>query len=162
MTEAERQSLQHACDDLIKQQQTLLLSSRSEDGRADISYAPYLREGGKFYILVSELAKHTKNLLDYPHASVLFIEPEAEAANLFARKRLTIDCQVQEIHKTDPLYAQILDALTAKFGEIVGLLRSLPDFHLLALMPGHGQFVAGFGKAFAVDAAGCLQWATTN
>ena len=162
MTESERQRLQNDCDDLIRQQQTLLLASRSEQGGADISYAPYLREGQYFYVFVSELAKHTKNLLNHPQASVLFIEPEANARNLFARKRLTFDCQVLEISQTDPVYAQTLDAMANKFGEIVDVLRGLPDFHLLALTPKQGQFVAGFGKTFFVDAEGCLQWPTAN
>ena len=162
MTESELDSLQRACDGLIQHQQSLLLASRSEQGKADISYAPYLREGGDFYIFVSQLAKHTQNLLSYPQASVLFIEPETEAANPFARRRLTFDCRVREINKNDPDHGQILDGMAAKFGETVNLLRSLPDFHLFALTPERGLFVAGFGKAFAVDAQGGLQWPTTN
>ena len=155
--ESERQNLQATCDQLIKNQKTLLLATLSHQGNADISYAPYVREESTFYIFVSELAKHTKNLLAYPQASILFIQAEAEAGNLFARQRLTLDCQVREIHDTDPLYAKQLQTMSETFGEIVNVLRSLPDFHLLALIPSHGQFVAGFGKTFAVDANGRLQ-----
>lgn len=157
MTEAERQSLQSACDQLILKQKTLLLATCSVEGHADISYAPYVKDGGRFYIFVSELAKHTKNLLQHPQASVMFIQAEAEASSLFARQRLTLECLAQEISKSDPLYTQQLDAMTTQLGEILHLLRSLPDFHLFALTPSHGQFVAGFGKAFTVDAQGCLQ-----
>ncbi|PPD31563.1 MAG: pyridoxamine 5-phosphate oxidase [Methylomonas sp.] len=156
MTDLERQSLQQACDDLITQHNSLLLASLSTDGKVDIGYAPYCRDEAGFYIFVSELAKHTPNLLSNPQASILFIEPEASATNPFARRRLTMDCQVQQISKTAPHYNHTLDALATKFGEIVSVLRSLPDFHLLLLKPQHGQFVAGFGKAFSVDAAGQL------
>jgi heme oxygenase (biliverdin-IX-beta and delta-forming) len=50
--------------------------------------------------------------------------------------------------------------MTAEFGEIVSLLRQLPDFHLFALTPTQGQFIAGFGKAFVVDAEGQVQLPT--
>ena len=158
MTETERQSLQQACDGLIEGQNSLLLASINPAGKPDISYAPYVRDQNGFYIFVSELAKHTQNLLSHPHTSVLFIEPEVCAANPFARLRLTLDCRVQEISKTAFQYSQTLDAMAAKFGETVTLLRSLPDFHLLLLAPQSGQFVAGFGKAFPVDATGRLLW----
>lgn len=157
MMEAELEVLQAACDRLIASRQTLLLASRAADGNADISYAPYLRADGSFYIFVSELAKHTKNLLAHPQASIMFIEDEAEAGNPFARRRLTLECRAREIPKTDPEHQRILQAMAEKFGDIIGLLTSLPDFHLLALSPNQGQFVAGFGKAFAVDAQITLQ-----
>lgn len=157
MMEAELENLQAACDRLIDSRQTLLLASRAYDGNADISYAPYLKADGDFYIFVSELAKHTKNLMAHSQASIMFIEDEAEARNPFARQRLTLECQVREIAKTDAEHQQILQAMTEKFGDIIGLLTSLPDFHLLSLSPNQGQFVAGFGKAFAVDAQITLQ-----
>lgn len=158
MNASERRKLQSACDRLILTQQTLLLASSSPDGKADISYAPYVRDENSFYVLVSALAKHTKNLLTHPNAAVLFIEPESTAQNLFARQRLTLQCDVRKIDKNDALYDLQLNALTKKFGEIVSVLRTLPDFHLLALTPTGGQFVAGFGKAFKVDATGRLQF----
>jgi putative heme iron utilization protein len=160
MTASERQNLQNACAQLISQQQTLLLASRNQAGNADISYAPYHYDDFKFYIVVSDLAKHSQNLRSHPQASIMFIEPEAQAANPFARQRLSFDCQVQEISQTDPVFAETLDAMTAQFGEIVSVLRRLPDFHLLALIPTQGRFIAGFGQAFAVDAAGRVQLPT--
>lgn len=149
--------LQSACDALIARQKTLLLSSRSPEGVVDISYAPYLLEDSKYYIYVSELARHTQNLLAVPQASILFIEPEDAANNLFARQRLTFNCQVEEIDKNTHCYSHCLDAMADKFGDIVSVLRALPDFHLLALTPRQGLFVAGFGKAVGVNGDGRLQ-----
>jgi putative heme iron utilization protein len=31
------------------------------------------------------------------------------------------------------------------------LLRTLPDFHLIELIPETGHYVAGFSKAYAID-----------
>ncbi len=138
---------------LIDSQHTLLLATSSDNGDADISYAPYLHFENVFYVYVSQLAKHTGNMLHSQQASVMFIQPEAEAANLFARQRLVFNCRVAEISQDDALYSQVLDAMHDRFGEVIGLLRSLSDFHLLALTPLQGQYVAGFGQAFSVDVA---------
>lgn len=153
----ELNALQWACGSLMERQQTLLLATRSEAGGADISYAPFVREGMTFYIYVSQLAKHTQNLAAIPQASIMFIESEAEAKNLFARQRLTFDCSVMEIARSDTQYRRQLDALAAKFGSIVEVLRTLPDFRLLALTVSRGLFVGGFGKAYFVDEHGLLQ-----
>lgn len=151
MTDSERHRLQHVCDALLSQQQTLQLATLSAQGKPDISYAPYVHANGNFYIFISELARHTQNLLIHPQASVLIIEAEANASNPFARKRLTTDCEVCEVVKADVAYKQIMQAFELKFGDIVAVLKGLPDFHLFCLQPLGGHVVAGFGKALAVD-----------
>lgn len=138
---------------LIDSQSTLLLATCSENGDADISYAPYLYCDNIFYVYLSELAKHTGNMLRTSQASVMFIQPEADAANFFARQRLVFNCRVTEIDKGDIAYSRLLDAMQGRLGEVVGMLRSLSDFHLLALTPQQGQYVAGFGRAFGIDLA---------
>jgi len=161
MSEAEHLDLQCACDQLIASHKTLLLATHSADDAANhISYAPYVRDKDHFYIFVSELAKHTKNLMSHPQVSILFIQAESEADNLFARQRVTLDCQVEKIPKASPVYYHQLKAMTEKFGSIIDVLRTLPDFHLLALTPKKGQFVAGFGKAIPLDAKCRLQWSS--
>ena len=106
---------------------------------------------GVFYIYVSEMACHTVNLLNNPQASILFIRPESESLNLFARERAVFSCRVKEIARNDEIYTARLNALQDKFGEVVGLLRSLPDFHLFELHPESGRYVAGFGLAFTIN-----------
>lgn len=136
---------------LIAAQQTLLLSTCSTD-LPDISYAPFVRDDqGYFYIFISELAKHTLHLLQNPKASILFIEPEAGCRNLFARARVVFNCRARTVSPGDPHHDRQLRALEDKFGNVVALLRTLPDFHLVELIPESGQYVAGFGKTYAVD-----------
>ncbi|AMK76264.1 MULTISPECIES: HugZ family protein [Methylomonas] len=135
---------------LIANSQSLIIASSSESGVAEVSYAPFLDYQNTFYIYVSQLARHTGNMLQQRRASIMFIEPEAEAANPFARRRLVLECAVDEIEKLEATYAQLLDMLQDRFGETVAVLRVLADFHLLALTPVRGQYVAGFGKAFSI------------
>ncbi|MEQ1527828.1 MAG: pyridoxamine 5'-phosphate oxidase family protein [Methylococcales bacterium] len=147
----ELQELSQRYQALIAAQQTLLLSTASADAVPDLSYAPFVRDSeGVFYIYVSDMAQHTGNLLHNPRASVLFIRPESDSANLFARERAQINCSVHEISRVAAIYHTQLQALQDKFGEVVGILRSLPDFHLFALRPEQGRYVLGFGKAFNI------------
>ena len=116
---------------LIRQQKTLLLSTVSEQGEPECSYAPYVRDQqGVFYIYVSDLAVHTKNMIHNQKVSILFIGPETETQNLFARERAVFNCSIREIQKTDECFDKQLQQMKQQFGETVDLLRSLSDFHL--------------------------------
>lgn len=134
-----------------EQYQTLLLSTTDSDGRPDASYAPYLEVDGHFYLFISDLATHTKNLRQQPFASVMFIENEELAEHPFARKRLVYQCQAEFVENSAANYESLLEQMTNRFGALMQTLRSLSDFHLLRLEPTSGTFVAGFGKAFDVD-----------
>jgi len=148
----ELEDLSKRYQELMAAQQTLLLSTVSANGVPDISYAPFVRDQtGVFYIYVSEMACHTTNLLNNPRASLLFIRSESESPNLFARERAVLSCSVKEISRDDALYAERIQALQDKFGEVVSVLRSLSDFHLFALRPENGRYVVGFGRAFSIN-----------
>lgn len=155
MSEISKQELEdipRRYQELMVSQQTLLLSTASANGVPDISYAPFVRDdAGVFYIYVSEMACHTVNLLNNPQASILFIRPESESPNLFARERAVLSCSVSEIIRDDAIYADRIQALQDKFGEVVSVLRSLSDFHLFALRPENGRYVIGFGRAFSIN-----------
>ncbi len=141
-----------ALQKLLASKQTLLLSTASATGIPGISYAPFVRDGkGCFYILISELAVHTDNLFVNPQASVMFVRHESESNNLFARERAIFDCSVKEIGRSDGIYQAQLMAMQDQFGEIVGVLRSLSDFHLFALSPESGCYMAGFGQAYTIN-----------
>jgi heme iron utilization protein len=148
---------------LLQSQQTLLLSTVSETGIPDISYAPFVRDsGGCFNIYISELANHTHNLLNNPQASILFIRPEVESPNLFARERAVIACSATEILRDNASYPLRLQALQTQFGEVINLLSSLNDFHLFTLCPQSGRYVVGFGRAFSIDTASDTLTALTS
>jgi heme iron utilization protein len=139
-------------ESLVASQQTLLLSTSSVAGAPDLSYAPYVRDiNGCFYIFVSELATHTANLQHNPRASIMFIRSESNSNNLFARERAIFDCNCWEVERNSLLYSNQLNKLQEKFGEVVGLLRNLNDFHLFALAPTNGRYVLGFGQAYLIN-----------
>jgi len=152
ISKQELEDLSKRYQELMASQQTLLLSTVSANGVPDISYAPFVRDhAGVFYIYVSEMASHTTNLLNNPRASLLFIRSESESRNLFARERAVLSCSVKEISRDDAIYADRIQTLQDKFGEVVSVLRSLSDFHLFALRPENGRYVVGFGRAFTIN-----------
>ncbi len=137
---------------LIQSQKTLILSTVNAENKPESSYAPYTRdEQGVFYIYVSELATHTQNMLKTTSASILFIQPENECKNLFARKRVVFSCAIKEVKVQDECYYKQMLIMKETFGETIELLQSLSDFHLLVLTPVNGKYIAGFGKTFPIN-----------
>ena len=130
---------------------TLLMATTSEQGEPNASYAAYVELDGEYFVYVSELSIHTQNLLANGRACVLFIENEANAGHLFARKRLTYQCDAFEVNRGSELFADVLDKFAERFGALIGTLGELQDFHLFKLSPKHGLFVAGFAKAYELD-----------
>jgi putative heme iron utilization protein len=130
----------------------LILGTVNNSGSPHTSYAPYITAGGRFYIYVSGLAEHS-NSLQNGKASVLFIENEQQSKNLFARKRLSLNCKVITIQRNQDNYHHLLDTLQDNHGPTVKLLRTLADFVLFELSPERAIFITGFGAAYDVSAS---------
>jgi putative heme iron utilization protein len=145
-----------AYEHLLTHQQSLMLATVNQDGSPLVSYAPYVVDEHKqFYILVSQLAAHTANLQHKGQASLMLIEDEAAAAQLFARQRLTFQCQAKPVARHGLEWNNVMARYHDRFGAIVDLLESLPDFQLFQLTPTSGQLVLGFGQAYELSGA---QW----
>jgi putative heme iron utilization protein len=130
---------------------SLIIASVSRDGMPDASYAPYILRDGCFLIYVSRLARHTGNLIAHPVCHVMFLDEDRASRNPFARRRLSFACQVARETRESPAWHQAMDQLTSEFGNVVEMLRQLPDFELLRLTPGQGLFVRGFAQAAPVE-----------
>lgn len=134
----------------INEFKTLLLATTSPEGVPEASYAPYVAHQSEYYIFISELAAHTRNLARTGKASVLVIEDESKAHQLFARKRATLQCEAVEITRDMPHCEPLLQLFDERFGKFFGLLRQLPDFHLYRLTPTSASYIAGFAKAYTL------------
>jgi heme iron utilization protein len=134
-----------------EQIQTAIISTVSSEGMPNASYAPFVMDESKnIYIYVSGLSTHTQNLYAKSSASVLFIEDEAQTKQIFARRRLTFECTANLIERETDKWNQIIEKFQARFGEIIELFISLPDFRIFQLTPQEGRFVIGFGAAYAI------------
>jgi putative heme iron utilization protein len=133
---------------------SVVLATVAPSGRPHASYAPFVRDERRhLYCLLSGMAEHTPNLQSTGRACALFVEDEASAAQIFARRRLTYDCRADFLAADDPLRAEVARLFTERFGGIARQLLSMPDFRPVRLIPEGGRFVIGFGAAFEVQGA---------
>ena len=139
------------CATLIEEMHSIQLSTVGEDGIPHCGYTPYLhRAPCSFYIFVSQLAAHTRNLLASKTAAIMIIADEQSASQIFSRVRVNYLCEAKRIAPDSPDYTLRLDDYQQRHGKMAGLLRQLPDFILFQLQPQSGQFVMGFGQAYTL------------
>lgn len=134
---------------------TLQMATVDVKGKPNASYSPYVKYNDDYFIYVSELSEHTANLSMTHCASIFFVENEADASHIYARRRLTYHCYALEVDRGKDLFDQVMDLLGAKFGDkFINMIRGLEDFHLFKLNPESGTFVNGFAQAFETTGKG--------
>lgn len=138
--------------EFVQNFQSAVLSTIDEEQFPFSSYAPLLQKDGKFYIFISNIAQHAKNLQRTQKVSVFFIEDEQSCKNIFARKRAVYQCSSQCIDKNTPSYETILGHFEQNHGKTVSVLKGMQDFNLYELTPLKGQAVFGFGEAYDIHA----------
>jgi len=138
--------------ELVESTKSLILATVDAEGNPVSSYAPFVLIDGSFYIYVSFMAKHTKNLQDRKKVSIMFIEDETAGKQIYARTRLTVNSEAQLVEKENSLFVQAIDALKERHGKVVDILAEMTDFVLFELKPKSGAYVNGFGSAYFVDA----------
>lgn len=136
--------------ELVASVQSVILATTDSEGVPTSSYAPYVQDGKDFYVLVSFMAKHTKNLLN-GYASVMFIEDESATKQVYARERLTIDANTSQVERDSDLWNTIIGSLKERHGKVVEIISEMKDFILVKLEPTAGNYVNGFGSAYYVD-----------
>ncbi|MEN8108309.1 MAG: pyridoxamine 5'-phosphate oxidase family protein [Pseudomonadota bacterium] len=129
----------------------VMLSTTSPDGMPDASYAPCFLDGeGRCHVLISQLARHTRNLVSQPIASLMWIEDKKSSRNPFARRRLVLQCRAEIIERDSKEWTRTLKQMEEHLGNTVPLLASLPDFMLFRFEAVEGNYVRGFAQAHPV------------
>ncbi len=134
----------------IHSRKSLQLATLTVEGEPYASYAPFAIGEGCLYVLISDLAVHAINLRHNPAASLLILEDESGADELFARLRVNFTVQAELIEVADERRAGIIESMTDRLGERVKDLSELSDFRLFKLVPSTGRFVKGFGRAYPI------------
>ncbi len=134
--------------DFIHSRMSLQLSSLKTDGTPYASYAPFAIGNECLYVLLSEIAVHAINLQSNPTASVLIIEDEDTAAELFARIRVNFNVEAEFLDYGTSDFEEGLEKLVERHGERSKNLSELSDFKMFRLQPTGGRYVKGFGKAY--------------
>ena len=136
-------------DQFLKNLKSLTISSIDEKGYPFSSYAPFIKHNHKYYVYLSLMAKHSSNLTKNKIASIFFSEDEKDCLNIFAKKRVSIQCNVKKFEQNTNEEILILDLFRTKFdSEMIDTLSKMKDFYLFEFTPFYGEAVFGFGKAY--------------
>ncbi len=131
--------------------QTAIIGTLDAKGRPFSSYAPYVYDQNRFYVYLSDIAAHAKNLQRNPYASLFFTEDESKTENLFARKRVSLQCESLKIARGSERFEEVLDLFSQKFdAKMVATLKNMTDFNLYEFKTVYGEATFGFGKAYFV------------
>lgn len=173
MSSNDTQQIVKSAAAFIRQHRSLMMAttsrtSRQADPPSTASIAPHashvpfaIGSNGELLILVSNLSKHTANLLDDGQVSAMIIENEgttgpsdsgdssdsSEAYDPFSRIRLMLDGIATVINKDTNAYQPSVIRMRERLGDTVDILTQLPDFHLIALQLTSATFVRGFAQA---------------
>ncbi|CAH0536427.1 heme utilization protein HutZ [Vibrio marisflavi] len=140
--------LEAEIEDFVAQCKTLQLATVDEQGNPNVSYSPFVRNQFGYFILISLLARHAQNISSNSQVSMMMIEDEATAKQIYARKRLTFDATGVRVQRETKLWQQVVKQMMERFGDIVADLTQLNDFNLIQFQPDQGLFVKGFGQAY--------------
>ena len=140
-------------DDLISNMKTVILGTVSKEGEPNSSYAPSIIDSnGNYFIYISNLSKHTLNLLDTPSLSIMIIDDESKTDNIFARRRLTMNASSVIVDRHSDKWNEVIAVMEDRLGETISFLKDMTDFHMFKLKPQDGLLVHGFAKAFKLSA----------
>lgn len=134
-----------------QERKTIQLATVDEEGRPNVSYAPYVQNQDGYFVLISQIARHARNLEKNPNVSLMMIEDESDSKQLFARKRLTFDAVASIVERDTEQWQAVIVQMQDRFGEIIDGLSQLQDFILFNLKAEQGLFVKGFGQAYQVS-----------
>jgi len=137
--------------ELINASKSIILATVDAEGNPNSSYAPFVQVDQTFYILVSFMAKHTKNLADGRKTSIMFIEDESATKQIYARERLTLETTAYQIERDSLVWNTVVAKLKENHGKVVEVISEMGDFILIALQPVKGSYVNGFGSAYFVN-----------
>jgi len=131
--------------------QTAIIGTLDAKGDPFSSYAPYVYDNNRFYVYISDIATHAKNIQRNPKASLFFVEDESKTENLFARKRVSLQCDSTKIVRWTERFEEVLGLFAQKFDtKMVETLKKMTDFNLYEFKVGYGEATFGFGKAYFI------------
>ena len=133
--------------DFIATIQTAIIGTLDKNNLPFSSYAPYIYDANRFYVYISDIATHAKNIQANPKASLFFAEDESKTENLFARKRVSLQCDSAKITRGSERFEAVLDLFAEKFdAKMVATLKKMTDFNLYEFKVTYGEATFGFAK----------------
>jgi putative heme iron utilization protein len=127
--------------------QTVAALGTLHRGEAYVSMVPYaLDEEGNFFIHVSALAVHTKDMREHPSVSLMVMAPDADSPLPQSRARATLFCQAHALVRDTADYTQAKTRYLARFPQAAQTF-DLADFTIFRLRADAARLVGGFALA---------------
>lgn len=136
--------------DYLEKFKSTVLSTIDESNAPFTSYAPYIKNENKYYVYISLMAKHYKNLDKNPKVSLFFIEDEISCENIFGRKRVVLQCDSKKLPRDDKKFEELIAIFEKRHGSTMKMLKSMKDFSIFEFTPYSGEAIFGFGEAYNV------------
>lgn len=135
-------------ENLLNNKKSLMISSLNQYNVPEVSYAPFVMIDDKIYVYLSKAANHYYNLSDNKNCSVMIIEDESECKTIFARQRVSFECEAKMLIDVED---KVFDMFDETHGaSMMSVLKSM-DFNVFELKIIKGRLVKGFGKAYDVE-----------
>ena len=139
-------------EELLEPFESTVLGTLGSNGYPFSSYAPFYYDGEVVYVFISDIATHAKNMQATSKASTFFIEDESVTENIFRRKRISLQCDVEKIDRSSERFTVVMTSFQARFeGGTLSMLIGMQDFNLYALTPIYGEATFGFGEAYNIE-----------
>lgn len=138
-------------NELLTPFKSVVLGTQGSNGYPFSSYAPFYYDGTVVYVFISNMATHAKNMQVTAKASAFFVEDESITENIFKRKRISLQCDVEKISRDSEQFESIMKDFQAKHPDgTLSILMGMNDFNLYALTPIYGEATFGFGEAYNI------------
>jgi len=131
---------------LFEQQGSVMISTLSPMNVPEISYAPFYKTDDKVYLYLSEESNHYVNMIANPICSIMAIDDESSVNNIYFRKRISFECDVEKI---DDVSSEIETAYANRNG--VSSYEHIKNEHYFGwfvLTLKHGRLVEHHSKVF--------------
>jgi heme iron utilization protein len=131
--------------------QTIASLGTLHDGDPFVSMVPYAQHAGgtDFFIHVSRLATHTRDMLASPRVSLLIISQDGDLPQ--SRARVTVQGDAQPLDRETTEYAAAKASYISRFPQSADIFE-FADFTIFRIAPVAVRVVGGFAQAFSLGA----------
>ena len=150
LNDHDREGLVAERDAILNAARTVIIAAGTGDV-PEIGVTPMDFYQGQIFIYPSRLSAHVRCMLEAEKAQFMFVQDEADAQNIWARKRIKICANIIEIKRNSNEFDEAASIFTEAHGPTMNLIRDFSDFHMLKLLPENGVMVLGFAKAYRLE-----------
>ena len=135
----------------LLREQTIASLGTLHEGDPFVSMVPYAQHAGgaDFFIHVSRLATHTKDMLARPRVSLLIIAPDGDSPQ--SRARITVQGDAHPLNSESAEYEAAKSTYIARFPQSADIFE-FADFSIFRIVPVTVRVVGGFAQAFSLGA----------